>query len=183
MVGRTKNIEALFLIVLHDHLGGFRIGERAYARRETGSRTVHEFNTAFSQNGVIGRSHPQFPGFHVGVFLGNIEIRLLQNTKRFLDLVGEDGRHTGVQQWAQVGEIVFQFDMGRQKRPRKFKRFFQVFQRLHLHPREGINDRQVIGRVGKPDFRAGVIGLKSVSVFALNLCNYFVATLNGCECY
>ena len=67
------------------------------------------------------------------------------------DLAGKQRRHAGVQGVAQVGQPDLLRRAGRQQLLGPPQNPAQVGQRLHLLAGEGVDHRQVIGRVGEAD--------------------------------
>jgi hypothetical protein len=78
--------------------------------------------------------------------------------------------------------VVLALDVRRQQTPGKFQGFFQIFQGFHLHSGEGVDHRQVIGRVGETDLGVGVVSIERLFVKAFSGGDHFVSTLNGGKC-
>ncbi len=168
VVGRAEDVEASALVLFDDVLGDFRGRGGADDGGKTGGRAVHELHAAFSQDGVVGRTHPDLAGVDVRILFGMVEVRLVQDAQGFENLIGEDGGHAGVQQGPQVGQVVLALDMRGQQAPGECQGFFEVFQGFHLHAGEGVDHRQVVGGVGKADLGVGVVGLKCLFVAAFS---------------
>ena len=103
MAGRQENVQAAPLIFLNDHLGNFRIGRRADNGGKPRSGAVDKFNPAFSENGIIGSSQPDFTGFFIDILGMQIKIRLVQVAQDLSDFKRKQGGHAGVQKRPQVG--------------------------------------------------------------------------------
>ncbi len=182
LIGRAENVQAAALVFFHDHLGGFRIGCRTDDGRKTGGRTVDELDASLTENRVVGRTEPDLAGFDVRFFGVQVKIRFLEISQGFVELECQQGSHTGIQQWSEVGYVVVALYVGRQQPAGKIQGLFHVLQCFDLQAEQGVNDRQEVGGVGKSDFGVRVVGLQSFLVSSFNLGNDVVTTLNGGEC-
>ena len=183
MVGSAEDIEVLLLIILDNHLGDLSVGGSTDDSRETRGRTVDELDAALPEDDVVGRADPDLAGINIRILRIDIEIGLPENTQGLFHLIGEDTGHTGIEEGSEVGQMVAALDMRRQQAAGELHRFFEVFQGLALDTGQRVDDRQIVGGIGKPDLGAGVIGLQGLLQLALDLRHDLVTTLNGCKCY
>jgi len=77
--------------------------------------------------------------------------------------------------------MICALDVRRQQLAHRLQRFFHVLELLDLDAEQGVDDRQVVGRIRKPDLGVGVEGLQGLLVLAFNLGNDVVRTLNRSE--
>ncbi len=113
LIGRHEHINGLQLIFLGHLFCRCRIGSSAHDGGKSGSRTIHKFHTPLSHNGVVRRSEPDFAVIHVRVFhLRLIKIRVLHIPNCLCNLLGEEGRHTCIQQSPQIGKMAILLHMG-----------------------------------------------------------------------
>ena len=78
--------------------------------------------------------------------------------------------------------MIHAFDVRRQELARHVQRLFDVFQRFDFDSQQRINDRQIVGSVGKSYLCICVKGIQRFLVFAFNLRHNIVATLNRGKC-
>jgi len=127
---------------LHRELVGWsRAGDRGKAR----GRAVDKFDAAFAHDDIVGGPEPDaLNGIGAHEILAGLD-----------HLAGEQRRHAGVERLAEVGQPHLFGRTLRQELFRPFKDPPQIGQRLHFLAGERIDDRQIVGGVGKPD-RAGL---------------------------
>ena len=65
--------------------------------------------------------------------------------------------------------MVHALDVGRQQLAGHIKWFFQVFKGFDLDAEQRVNHRQIVSRIGKPDFGICIKGIQSTFIFPFDL--------------
>ncbi len=149
VVRAHEDVEAALLQLAGDGHGGLDVRRGANHGRKTGGRAIDKLYPALAQNHIVGRSQPD-------ILYG---VRSNQVLARLDDLLGEQGRHAGIEGWTQVWRPEIFIDQRRQQSPDLFHDRFEIGQRLHRPAGHGINDGQIVARVGEFDCRVPALGL------------------------
>ena len=136
-----EDVEILLLQLLGD-LHGDLIGRgRAGDRGKPGGGAVDKLDAALAHDDIAGRAQPDaVDRLGADQVLAGLD-----------DLAGKQRRHAGIERVAQVGQPDLLRRAGRQQLLGPAQNPAQVGQRLHLLAGEGIDHRQVVGRIGKAD--------------------------------
>ena len=76
VVGGAEDVKVLLLVVLHDHLGSFRIRAGTHDGGKPGGAAVHEFYAPFPEDDVICRAQPDLSCVEVRFFTRQESARL-----------------------------------------------------------------------------------------------------------
>ena len=124
-----------------------------------GGGAVDELDAALAHDDVVGRAQPDAVD----------RVRADQVLAGLDDLAGEQRRHAGVQRVAQVRQPDLVRRDGRQQASALVEHRLHVGQRLDLLAGEGVDHRQVVGRVGEADGAVRALGRDGLVELGLGL--------------